>query len=149
MPGPPPKDPSTRRRRNPTPGFKQLPAEGRSGEVPAWPLVEHPEPSIRAIEQRKWEEMWTLPQAVEWERIRCYDDVALYVRIWVEATLPSAAKTQRDQLLQLDAKIGVSPKAMQQLRWETTDEPKAPEQTPALRSVEPRVYAPTPGPKAG
>lgn len=39
MPGPQPKHPSTRtRRNNPTAGFTVLPADGRKGSVPAWPL---------------------------------------------------------------------------------------------------------------
>lgn len=39
MPGPPPKHPSTRaRRNNPKAGFTSLPADGRQGDVPAWPL---------------------------------------------------------------------------------------------------------------
>lgn len=37
MPGPAPKHPSRRARRN-SPGFTSLPAGGREGEVPEWPL---------------------------------------------------------------------------------------------------------------
>ena len=40
MPGPPPKHPSTRARRNdPKKDFRVLSAEGREGEVPEWPLL--------------------------------------------------------------------------------------------------------------
>lgn len=43
MPGPAPKHPSTRaRRNNPKAGFETLPARGRSGAVPAWPLLPDP-----------------------------------------------------------------------------------------------------------
>lgn len=39
MPGPAPKHPSVRaRRNNPKAGFTSLPASGRSGKAPAWPL---------------------------------------------------------------------------------------------------------------
>ena len=39
MPGPAPKHPSARaRRNNPKAGFTSLPAEGRSGKAPKWPL---------------------------------------------------------------------------------------------------------------
>lgn len=39
MPGPPPKHPSVRARRNkPNAGFRSLPAEGREGPAPEWPL---------------------------------------------------------------------------------------------------------------
>lgn len=39
MPGPPPKHPSQRRRTNPTVALTRLPAEGRKGKPPAWPLI--------------------------------------------------------------------------------------------------------------
>lgn len=37
--GPPPKHPSQRRRTNATVAMVELPAEGRHGETPAWPLI--------------------------------------------------------------------------------------------------------------
>lgn len=37
--GPPPKHPSQRRRTNPTVAMTRLPAEGRKGPAPAWPLI--------------------------------------------------------------------------------------------------------------
>jgi hypothetical protein len=37
--GPPPKHPSQRRRTNATISLTQLPAEGRQGDIPAWPLM--------------------------------------------------------------------------------------------------------------
>ena len=44
MPGPPPKHPSVRARRNdPKKDFVQLPAAGRGGPAPAWPLLPDPE----------------------------------------------------------------------------------------------------------
>ena len=40
MPGPAPKHPSVRaRRNNPTAGFTALPSDGRKGKVPEWPLL--------------------------------------------------------------------------------------------------------------
>lgn len=39
MPGPPPKHPDQRARRNAAPGMTMLPAVGRRGRAPAWPLV--------------------------------------------------------------------------------------------------------------
>jgi len=125
---PPPKDPKLRRRRNPTPGFRMLPHEGRSGDPPPWPLPPHPLPEYTKMELQKWADLWTLPQAFEWERMRCFDDVALYVRTFVAASMPAADPKIVTQVRQLDSKIGVSPKAMQDLRWET-DEP-LPEEEP-------------------
>ena len=37
--GPPPKHPSQRRRTNPSIALTQLPAEGRQGDPPTWPLI--------------------------------------------------------------------------------------------------------------
>jgi len=120
--GPPPKDPSQRRRRNPTPGFKLLPHEGRRGAPPPWPLLVHPDPRLAELEEAKWAELWLLPQAVEWDRMRDYGTVALYVRVFVEASMGMADTKLLAEARQLDTKIGVSPKAMRDLRWET-DEP--------------------------
>jgi hypothetical protein len=40
MPGPAPKPPGTRARRNASPSMTILPAKGRQGKAPAWPLVD-------------------------------------------------------------------------------------------------------------
>lgn len=138
MAGPPPKDPNARRRRNPTPGFKLLPHEGRKGPVPPWPLMAHNREEMRALEEKKWADLWLLPQAVEWERMRCFDDVALYVRVFVEASLPGVDATVVGQLRQLDSKIGVSPQAMRALRWETDE----PDDAEVVEESEPAVVAP-------
>lgn len=53
MPGPPPKDPSTRARRNdPKKGFTVLPAAGRGGDIPAWPLKPIPR-MVAQLEQAR------------------------------------------------------------------------------------------------
>lgn len=46
MPGPAPKHPSLRARRNAKPDFRVLPADGRAGDAPAWPL--QVDPSVQA-----------------------------------------------------------------------------------------------------
>lgn len=40
MPGPPPKAPGTRARRNASPAIVYLPADGRRGATPPWPLLD-------------------------------------------------------------------------------------------------------------
>lgn len=138
MPGPPPKDPATRRRRNVTPGFKALPAVGRTAPPPEWPIAGTP----NFDEVQLWKRLWALPQAVEWERMRCEDIVALYVRSFVRATAIDADSKMLAEVRQLDAKIGLSPKAMRDLRWET-DEPAEPEpqEEPEEQRGE-RIYVP-------
>jgi len=141
MPEPRPKDARIRRRRNPTPGFKLLPHEGRTGPPPEWPLPTHPDPVTAALEARKWEELWTLPQAVEWERMRDFGTVALYVRVFVEAAMPMADEKLLTQVRQLDAKIGLSARSMRDLHWET-DEPIPDEPDEPTEPPKPRVYVP-------
>ena len=117
--GPAPKPDGQRRRRNATVAMTKLPAEGRTGPVPDWPLipdvttkarrdlaavkVERLEDDLaaaqdednnpdrierrldaareklaileaqlaeqKALELRLWDDLWTLPQAVQWERL--------------------------------------------------------------------------------
>lgn len=77
--------------------------------------------------------------------MRCEDMVALYVRAFIKAS-DNADPKMLAEVRQLDAKIGLSPKAMRDLRWET-DEPleEEPEEDDAstvrdnLRSYVPRM----------
>jgi hypothetical protein len=116
-----------------------LPHDGRTGPTPTWPLGD-----IDDAEGQMWERVWRLPQAIEWERMRCEDLVALYVRAFVRASAVVDTKLLAE-VRQLDAKIGLSPKAMRDLRWET-DEPAppqvdAPVETPKAETPK-RVYVP-------
>ncbi len=164
--GPPPKADGERRRRNATVAMTRLPAEGRTGPAPRWPLIpdvvlttrkkladakvqrleydlevaqDENRPTgpierkldqareVAAImaaqlrEQRKleaslWKDLWTLPQAVQWERLGWTRDVAQYVRHKVMAELGDldAAREAR----QWSDRLGLSPMAMLRLRWE-------------------------------
>lgn len=144
MPGPPPKHPSQRRRRNASPGFIQLDPAGRQGDPPEWPLITSPSVQAAQLEERKWRDLWNLPQALEWERMRCYDDVALYTRAWVLASMSADDTKLLAEVRQLDAKIGVSPKAMQGLRWEIPQQLEdAQRAAPTLQAVKDRTYVPS------
>ena len=129
MPGPPPKDPNAKRNRRQTAGFRQLPYEGRPGAPPDWPLG-----SQFVDEGVVWEQVWATPQAAEWERLGWVRTVARYVRILVEAELPGASPALRIEARQLEDRLGLSPKAMMALRWETDE--------PVEEEVEPEVTAP-------
>jgi hypothetical protein len=135
MSGPPPKDPSQRRRRNATPGFEQLPAEGRALPAPKWPFDE---PTKR--EQQMWDELWRLPQAIKWEEMNAEDTVALYVRCYVEAMQERNPK-MLNEVRQLDSKLGISPKAMRDMRWEV-EAVKVIEEDPRASAKTERVYVP-------
>lgn len=118
MPGPAPKDPASRRRRNAAVGKTVLPAGGRVGDVPEWPIVEVDEPSV-------WKSLWRLPQAAAWERDHMHmvlaDYAILRARLYGEdAPSASLLAEKRNQ----ETVLGLNPKAMRSLLWEvaTSDE---------------------------
>lgn len=111
--GPPPKPAGQRRRTNTTVAMTQLPAEGRQGDPPAWPLA-----ASAAYDDQTWRDLWSTPQAAAWERlgIGCVRMVARYVVLLAEADVgePKAAMEVR----QIEDRLGLSPLAMLRLRWE-------------------------------
>lgn len=110
--GPPPKPASQRRRTNPTIAMTRLPAEGRKGDPPPWPL------SHGAYDPEIWAQLWSTPQAAAWERLGpgTIRVVARYVVLLAEADVgePKAAMEVR----QIEDRLGLSPLAMLRLRWE-------------------------------
>lgn len=70
----------------------------------------------RAMEQQLWRDLWKLPQAVQWERLKWLRDVAQYVRFKTLGELGdlNAAKEAR----QWSDRLGLTPMAMLRLRWE-------------------------------
>lgn len=109
MPRTPSFDPANR---NPRVGPQQLPARGREGRTPAWPLAGRK----RAGETEAWRELWRTPQAVAWERLGWTRVVARYCRIMVaaEATLDTNLMAEARQL---EDRLGLTPKAMRLLLW--------------------------------
>lgn len=117
--GPAPSKPGDAKRRGtPTPGFKQLPYEGRLGDPPAWPLGT---PTLD--EHKMWTKLWSLPQATMWERVRCEDTVALYVRCMLYVVEHEHDDKMLNQVRQLDSKLGLTPRALLDLRWEIESAP--------------------------
>lgn len=102
--------------------MRQLPAEGRPGEPPQWPIG-----SPTGDEVAVWAELWALPQAVEWERLGWTRTVARYVRLLVEAEQPDADTTLRAETRQLEDRLGLTPMAMLRLRWDVGDPEKGTE----------------------
>jgi hypothetical protein len=118
MPGPAP-DPNARHRNGlgSPPGRKgagvlRLPAEGRKGPVPAWPLD-----TSNPAEVALWRDVWTWPQAVAWDKQgTAHREVAMYVRwsLLAERADPKAAVEAR----MLSDRLGLTPMAMRRLMWE-------------------------------
>lgn len=113
MPGPAPKHASQRRRTNAAPGTILLPAEGRSGKAPKWPLG--------LDEPASWSELWKLPQAVAWERLHLERVVARYAHILTVAESADGSAAILGEARQLEDRLGLSAMSMLRLRWEVAE----------------------------
>lgn len=115
MPGPAPKfDPV---RRNARSGPLKLPAEGRTGPTPEWPLE-----GFTGAEASAWESLWRTPQAVAWERLGWVRTVARFCRVMVRAEDLEASPALVAQAVVLEDRLGLNPKAMRLLLWEITSD---------------------------
>lgn len=100
-------------------GWVSLPADGRKGQAPAWPLDGRPPAG--------WAELWRLPQAVMWEKQSSHLQIANYLlirRAAHEALMagePNAALLS--ELRQVEDRIGLSAMSMRRLQWEIVDRP--------------------------
>lgn len=98
-------------------GWVSLPAEGRSGKAPAWPL--------EGRAPAGWVALWRLPQAVMWERDNAVVQVATYLltRDAAHEALgrgePNAALLS--ELRQIEDRLGLSPMALKRLQWEISE----------------------------
>jgi hypothetical protein len=107
------------RRRNTRPAFRRLPATGRQGDPPTWPL-----PGRRTNTERDlWAQLWTSPQAAAWEELGWVRTVARYARITIAAERPRAPGVVLTEARQLEDRLGLNPKAMRSLGWEITTDP--------------------------
>lgn len=119
--GPAPKPASERRRRNASIAMTQLPAEGRQGEPPRFPLPplvvkDLDLPALRERELDLWADLWATPQAVMWERTHAVLTVARFVRFSVLAE--NGNTKSATEARQLEDRLGLNPQAMLRLRWE-------------------------------
>lgn len=135
--GPPPKLPSQRRRPNANgmSALVLLPAEGRQGDPPTWPMGQASE-----AETKLWTELWATPQAAAWERASWTRVVARYVRLLIAAETPKAPAAILAEVRQLEDRLGLSPMAMLRLRWTTAAnelEDRQPAPQRKLRAVDP------------
>ena len=140
--GPAPDPNALRRDRKDDAGWSVLPAEGRKGSAPSWPLID---PTPR--EMQLWVEHWKKPQALLWERDGQELQVAIYVRTFSEAEISGAQTTLRTLLRQqagellltipamLSARIKISTDEVAVKRAEIDDSPKPLSARDRLRAV--------------
>jgi hypothetical protein len=121
--GPAP-DPNALRRERDSGEWVTLPAEGRAGDPPDWPL-----PGGSERELVVWADLWSRPQAVEWERQRQEMDVAFYARHFAEAEQPEAGASARALVIRLADSLGLTTPGLRSNRWKIApavdDAPKA------------------------
>ena len=135
MPGPAPKLNPVRR--NARTGPLMLPAEGRTGEPPKWPLTDQSEAEMDA-----WADLWASPQAVAWEKMGWTRLVARFCRLLVAAESPEASIALLAEVRQLEDRLGLSPMSMRRLLWQvSTDEVGEKRVEKASESVRGRLRA--------
>jgi hypothetical protein len=121
--GPPPDPNALRRDRDKdAAGWVALPAEGRVGDAPDWPLSD---PSEREV--TVWLTEWTRPQAVMWELNHQELEVAMYVRTLVGAESRQSTAAERTLLLRQQEYLGVSVPGLARNRWRIGDQGKSTE----------------------
>jgi hypothetical protein len=136
MPGPPPKPAHQRRRTNAAPALTWLPAEGRQGESPVWPL---PRPRKRELEL--WGRLWATPQAVAWERQGIDLVIARFARLLAAAERRAATAAILGEVRQLEDRLGLTVMSMMRLRWQITDAAWEREEPPDVLDIRDRLRA--------
>ena len=116
--GPPP-DPNALRRNRATDmaGWTTLPAEGRTGRPPRWPL-EGQSPREKTL----WRELWKRPQAIMWERLDQRYEVALFARNLARAETPMASVELQKVVRQYLDSLGLSVAGMLRNRWRLAEQ---------------------------
>lgn len=106
-----------------------LPAAGREGDPPAWPLRDQSE-----REAMLWLREWRRPQAVIWERNGQEEEVAMYVRAFATAELPNATVAARTLVRQQQEALGLSMPGLMRLRWRIGEPEADADVVPSRRS---------------
>jgi hypothetical protein len=109
--GPAP-DPTALNRDRDSGEWTVLPAEGRRGTPPRWPLTKQ---SPR--EKSLWLKLWAKPQAIMWERLGQELEVALYVRRFTEAELMDSTVSLSTLVRQMGDSLGLTTPGLRANRW--------------------------------
>lgn len=124
MSGPPPDPRSIRSAQSMDKGgWRTLPAEGRSGKPPTWPLTEAADRELDL-----WDDLWAKPQAVAWEAMDQGLEVALFVRTLAEAERVDARVDVKKMIRSYLDSLGLSVAGMNRNRWKivpAVEEPAA------------------------
>lgn len=146
--GPAP-DPNALRRDRPSDkdGWTTLPAEGRQGDAPAWPLT-----GQSKREKDLWADEWKRPQAVQWERTGAALEVALFVRNLAAVEKPDAPVNLGTLVKQQMEGLGISQDGLAKRRWriavDEVSERRTEKPAPAKKSARDRFKVVTDEPGA-
>lgn len=135
--GPAP-DPSALRRERDAGEWTILPAEGRIGATPEWPLEGQTD-----REGSLWDLLWRKPQALMWERYGQELEVALYVRRLAEAEELEAKVTLNTLVRQMADSLGLTTPGMRANRWRIDAGDQAQQPAPATSRRATRARPPT------
>lgn len=132
----PARDPQALRRdRKDDAGWVLLPARGRDGEAPSWPLSR-----ATKRELELWVSEWRRPQAVMWERNGQEVEVALYVRSLKLAEMPKAPVNSRTLVKQQQEALGISLPGLTRNGWRIDSQPVAAVERPVAASARDLLY---------
>lgn len=109
--GPAP-DPNALRRERDAGEWVTLPADGREGAPPQWPL-----PGPTTLEMELWAVEWRRPQAVQWEANGQELEVALFVRAVVVAEGVKATAADRNAVQRKMNDLGLTVPGLRANRW--------------------------------
>ena len=110
--GPPPDPMALRRQRPGDAEWTTLPAEGRAGDPPMWPLAGESEREVKL-----WQALWAMPQAVTWDAMRQDLEVALYVRDLALFEQPGAPVNLGTLVRQQADALGLTIPGLRSNRW--------------------------------
>ena len=101
--------------------WTDLPASGRVGDAPEWPLTE-PTPRERVL----WDRWWRKPEALIWEKDGSADYVALTVRMFAEAEVERASAENRKTVRMMMADLYLTRDAKDRAGFRVVDDEVAP-----------------------
>jgi hypothetical protein len=139
MPGPPPKDPALRVRRNKVATRASI---GRAAPAKKRTLPPR-KPAWHAEARRTWDDWWRSPEAAEWTQVHVSGLLRVIVLVddfW-RATTSGERKAIAAEIRLQGAEFGLSPLAKRRLQWERIHQED--EETAAAK---PRVAPPAPPP---
>jgi hypothetical protein len=136
VPNPPKLDPQRGTRGR---GLTVLPAGGRKGPPPPWPI-----PGLMTDDERLlWEQLWSSPQAVAWERmgVATCREVARYTRLLIQAESRDSRPADHAQATAAADRLGLTPKAMRLLLWTIAPDEVAEKRQESTQGARGRIRA--------